>query len=49
MSSLASKFFIEYLDMDIARLLGISHITVAYRKKMTMRKLKLLLEGMDHA
>ena len=43
------SFFKEYSDMDIARLLGISHKTVAYRKKMAMRKLRLLLEGMDHA
>ena len=43
------SFFKEYSDMDIARLLGVSHKTVAYRKKMAMRKLKLLLEGMDHA
>ena len=49
MSSLASKFFKEYSDMDNARSLGISHKTVAYRKKMAMRKLRLLLEGMDHA
>lgn len=41
-------FFKEYSDMDIARLMGISHKTVAYRKKMAMRKLKLLLEGMDN-
>ena len=42
------SFFKEYSDMDIARLMGISHKTVAYRKKMAMRKLKLLLEGMDN-
>ena len=27
------SFFKDYSDMDIARLLGISHKTVAYRKK----------------
>lgn len=42
------SFFKEYSDMDIARLMGISHKTVAYRKKMAMQKLKSLLEGMDH-
>lgn len=42
------SFFKEYSDMDIARLMGISHKTVAYRKKRAMQKLKSLLEGMDH-
>lgn len=42
------SFFKEYSDMDIARLMGISHKTVAYRNKMAMQKLKSLLEGMDH-
>ena len=40
------SFFKEYTDMEIARLLGISHKTVAYRKKNAMQKLKSLLEGM---
>lgn len=39
------SFFEEYSDMDIARLLGISHKTVAYRKKIAMQKLRALLEG----
>lgn len=43
------SFFKEYKDSDIARLMGISHKTVAYRKKMAMQKLRLLLEGMDRA
>lgn len=42
------SFFKEFSDMDIARLMGISHKTVAYRKKRAMQKLKSLLEGMDH-
>lgn len=42
------SFFKEYSDMDIARLMGISHKKVAYRKKRAMQKLKSLLEGMDH-
>ena len=42
------SFFKEYSDMDIARLMGISHKTLAYRKKRAMQKLKSLLEGMDH-
>ena len=42
------SFFKEYSDMDIARLMGISHKTVAYRKKRAMQNLKSLLEGMDH-
>ena len=41
------SFFKEYSDMDIARLMKISHKTVAYRKDMAMKKLKALLEGMD--
>ena len=43
------SYFKEYTDMEIARLLGISHKTVAYRKKNAMQKLKSLLEGMKHA
>ena len=42
------SFFKDYSDMEIARLLGISHKTVAYRKKNAMTKLKLLVEGMNH-
>lgn len=38
----------EYSDMDIARLMKISHKTVAYRKQMAMKKLRLLLEGMEY-
>ena len=30
------SFFKEYSDMDIARLMKISHKTVAYRKKIAM-------------
>ena len=48
-AALLLSFFKEYTDMEIARLLGISHKTVAYRKKNAMQKLKLLLEGMKHA
>ena len=43
------SFFKEYTDMEIARLLGISHKTVAYRKKNAIKKLKSLLEGMRNA
>ena len=43
------SYFKEYTDMEIARLLGISHKTVAYRKKNAMQKLKPLLEGMRDA
>ena len=43
------SYFKEYTDMEVARLLGISHKTVAYRKKNAMQKLKSLLEGMKHA
>lgn len=42
------SFFKEYSDMDIARLMKISHKSVAYRKKMAMNKLKALLEGMEN-
>lgn len=42
------SFFKDYSDMEIARLLGISHKTVAYRKKNAITKLKLLVEGMNH-
>lgn len=42
------SFFKEYSDMDIARLMKISHKTVAYRKEMAMQKLKALLEGMEN-
>ena len=38
------SFFKEYSDMDIARLMKISHKTVEYRKAMAMKKLKALLE-----
>ena len=43
------SFFKEYTDMEISRLLGISHKTVAYRKKNAIKKLKALLEGMRNA
>ena len=43
------SFFKEYTDMEISRLLGISHKTVAYRKKNAIKKLKSLLEGMRNA
>lgn len=42
------SFIKEYSDMDIASVMGISHKTVAYRKKMAMNKLKALLEGMEN-
>lgn len=41
------SFFKEYSDMDIARLMKISHKTVAYRKQMAMKKLRILLEGSE--
>ena len=41
------SFFKEYSDMDIARLMKISHKTVAYRKQMAMKKLSQLLEGIE--
>ena len=41
------SFFKEYSDMDIARLMKISHKTVAYRKQMAMKKLRMLLEGTE--
>ena len=41
------SFFKEYSDMDIARLMKISHKTVAYRKHMAMKKLRILLEGSE--
>ena len=41
------SFFKDYSDIEIAKLMGISHKTVAYRKDMAMKKLKALLEGMD--
>lgn len=41
------SFFKEYSDMDIARLMKISHKTVAYRKQMAMKKLRILLEGTE--
>lgn len=41
------SFFKEYSDMDIARLMKISHKTVAYRKQMAMKKLRTLLEGTE--
>lgn len=41
------SFFKEYSDMDIARLMKISHKTVAYRKQMAMKKLRQLLEGIE--
>ena len=34
-------------SMDIARLMKISHKTVAYRKQMAMKKLRILLEGTE--
>lgn len=43
------SFFKDYSDMDIARLLGINHKTVAYRKKRAMQKLKDLLEESGYA
>lgn len=43
------SYFREYKDSEIARLLGISHKTVAYRKQLALKKLKMLLEGMQDA
>lgn len=43
------SYFKDYTDMDISRLLGISHKTVAYRKKAAIKKLKFLLEVLDLA
>lgn len=43
------SFFRDYCDMEIARLLKISHKTVAYRKKIAMNRLRMLLEGMKDA
>ena len=46
-AGLLLSFFKEYSDMDIARLMKISHKTVAYRKQMAMKKLRHLLEGIE--
>ena len=43
------SFFRDCCDMEIARLLKISHKTVAYRKKIAMNRLRMLLEGMKDA
>ena len=43
------SYFKDYCDMDIARLLKISHKTVAYRKAMAMNRLRMLLEGTKDA
>lgn len=43
------SYFKEYTDMEISRFLGISHKTVAYRKKLAIRKMRLLLEAYDRA
>lgn len=43
------SYFKDYCDMDIARLLKISHKTVAYRKALAMNRLRMLLEGTKDA
>ena len=39
------SFFMDYRDSEIARTLRITNSTVAYRKKLTLKQLKVLLEG----
>ena len=47
-SVLLLSFFGEYSDCEIARLLGISNATVSYRKKDALRRLRVMMEAMDH-
>ena len=47
-SILLLSFFGEYSDCEIARLLGISNATVSYRKKDALRRLRVMMEAMDH-
>lgn len=47
-SILLLSFFGEFSDSEIAKLLGISNATVTYRKKDALRRLRVMMEAMDH-
>lgn len=42
------SYFLDYPDMEISKLLKMSKSTVQYRRKATLRRLKQLLEDLDH-
>ena len=48
LTSITVDGFGEYSDCEIARLLGISNATVSYRKKDALRRLRVMMEAMDH-
>ena len=47
-SILLLSFFGDFSDSEIAKLLGISNTTVTYRKKDALRRLRVMMEAMDH-
>lgn len=42
------SYFLDYSDLEISRLLNMSKSTVHYRRKATLRRLKQLLEDLEH-
>lgn len=47
-SGLAVKLFRRFSDAEVARILDISNATVSYRKKDALRRLRALMEAMNH-
>jgi RNA polymerase sigma factor (sigma-70 family) len=42
------SYFGDFSDAEVARILDISNATVSYRKKDALRKLRALMEAMNH-
>ena len=47
-SGLAVSYFGDFSDAEVARILDISNATVSYRKKDALRRLRALMEAMNH-
>lgn len=42
------SYFLDYSDYEISKLLNMNKSTVQYRRKATLRRLRQLLEDLDH-
>ena len=42
------SYFGDFSDAEVARILDISNATVSYRKKDALRRLRALMEAMNH-
>jgi RNA polymerase sigma factor (sigma-70 family) len=42
------SYFLDYSDLEISKLLNMSKSTVHYRRNATLRRLRQLLEDLDH-